>query len=77
MEVYRPREVSQFLFLIKFLVGCPYNHVWEPIFDPSYDHIYKNIHLCKRLTWVTTTVEKSVNNYVEWYFQSTERFDVS
>ena len=29
-------------FLIKFPVECRYNHVWGPIFDPSYDHIYKS-----------------------------------
>ena len=36
-----------FLFLVKFLVECRQNHVWGPIFVPSYDHIYKNIHFCK------------------------------
>ena len=28
-------------FLIKFPVEWRQNHVWGPIFDPSYDHIYK------------------------------------
>ena len=28
-------------FLIKFPVECHQNHVWGPIFEPSYDHIYK------------------------------------
>ena len=30
--------------LIKFPVEWCQNHVWRPIFDPSYDHIYKNVH---------------------------------
>ena len=34
-------------FLIKFPFECRQNHVWRPIFVPSYDHIYKNIHVCK------------------------------
>ena len=46
MEVYRPGRYLIF-FLVKFPVECCQNHVWEPIFDPSYDHIYKNIHFCK------------------------------
>ena len=29
------------LFLIKFPSECLQNHVWRPIFDPSYDNIYK------------------------------------
>ena len=33
--------------LIKFPFEWRQNHVWGPIFDPSYDHIYKNIHFCK------------------------------
>ena len=33
--------------LIKFPFECRQNHVWGPIFEPSYDHIYKNIHFCK------------------------------
>ena len=28
-------------FLGKFPVECRKNHVWGPIFDPSYDHIHK------------------------------------
>ena len=28
-----------FLFLVKLPVECRQNHVWGPIFDPSYDHI--------------------------------------
>ena len=39
-EVYKSREVSHF-FLIKFPLECRRNHVWGPIFDPSYDHIQK------------------------------------
>ena len=31
-------------FLIKFPFECRRNHVWSPIFDPSYDHIYKNVY---------------------------------
>ena len=27
--------------LIKFPFECYRNHVWGPIFDPNYDHIYK------------------------------------
>ena len=34
-------------FLTKFPVECRQNHVWGPIFDHSYDHIYKSIHFCK------------------------------
>ena len=34
-------------FFIKFLFECRRNYVWRSIFDPSYDHIYKNIHVCK------------------------------
>ena len=39
MEVYGAREVSH--LFAKFPVECRYNHVWGPIFDPSYDHFYK------------------------------------
>ena len=35
------------LFLIKLPVEWRQNHVWGPIFDPSYDHIYKSIHFVK------------------------------
>ena len=45
-EDYKSREVSH-LFLIKFPVECRQNYVWRPIFDLSYDHIYKNIHFCR------------------------------
>ena len=34
-------------FLIKFPFECRQEHVWGPIFDPSYDHILKNKHFCK------------------------------
>ena len=40
MEVYR----YLIFFLVKFPVEWRQNHVWEPIFGPSYDHIYKNVH---------------------------------
>ena len=40
MAVYGPREVAH-LFFIKFPVEWRQNLVWGPIFDPSYDHIYK------------------------------------
>ena len=33
--------------------------------------------ILQRLNWVTTTVEKSVKNYVEWYFQSAQRLNFS
>ena len=36
--------ISSF-FLVKFLVECRQNR--GPIFDLSYDHIYKSIHFCK------------------------------
>ena len=36
-----------FLFLMKFHVAWRQNHVWGCIFDPSYDHIYKNVYFCK------------------------------
>ena len=39
-EVYKSQEVSLFFF-IKFPFECRQNHVWGPIFDPTYDHIYK------------------------------------
>ena len=32
---------------MKFHVEWRHNHVWGPIFGSSYEHIYKNIHLCK------------------------------
>ena len=35
-------------FLIKFLFECRKNHVWGSIFDPSYDHIHKNIHFGRK-----------------------------
>ena len=38
-------------FLVKFPIECRQNHVWGPIFGPSYDHIYKNVHLDKILTF--------------------------
>ena len=31
----------------------------------------------QRLNWVTTTVEKSIDNYVEWYFQRAQRLSFS
>ena len=31
--------------------------------------------ILQRLNWVTTTVEESVKNYVEWYFQSAQRLN--
>ena len=34
-------------FLVKFPVEWRQNHVWGPVFVPSYDHVYKNIHFCK------------------------------
>ena len=34
-------------FLIKLPFECRQNHVWGRIFDPSYDHIYKNVHFVK------------------------------
>ena len=43
-EVYKSRGVSHFCFLIKFPFECHQNHVWGPIFDPSYDHFYKCEH---------------------------------
>ena len=43
-EVYKSREVYHFFFLIKFPVECARNPDWRPIFDPSYDHIYKCDH---------------------------------
>ena len=51
--VYGPQEVSHLstglgrwliFFLVKFPVECRQNYVWGPIFDPSYDHIYKCDH---------------------------------
>ena len=46
MEVYTPQEVSHF-FLVKFPVECRQNHVWGPIFVPSYDHIYQSMYFAK------------------------------
>ena len=34
-------------FLVQFPVECRQNHVWEPLFDPSYDHILKYVHFVK------------------------------
>ena len=31
----------------KFPVECRQNHVWEPIFGLSYDHIYENMYFTK------------------------------
>ena len=39
-EVYGGRYLI--FFLVKFPVDCRQNHVWGPIFVPSYDHLYKN-----------------------------------
>ena len=46
MRVYEVTGLGRYLifFLMKFPVECRQNHVWRPIFDPSYDHIYKNVH---------------------------------
>ena len=63
MGVYGPWEVAH-LFSREIPVECRQNHVWGPIFDPSYDHIYKNVYF-----------EKSVTNYTEWCSQSTKRLD--
>ena len=41
-----PRRYLIF-FLMKFPIEWRQNHVWGCICDPSYDHIYKNIHFCK------------------------------
>ena len=38
-----PRRYLIF-FLINFLVEWCQSHVWGPIFDPSYDHLYKCDH---------------------------------
>ena len=35
------------VFLIKFPIECRQHHVWRPIFDPSYDHVYKSVHFVK------------------------------
>ena len=50
-EVYKSWKVSHLFshqisifFLIKFPVEWHQNHVWKPIFDPSYDHFYKCEH---------------------------------
>ena len=44
-EVYgglqAPGGISS-IFLVQFPVECNQNHVWGPIFVPSYDHFYKN-----------------------------------
>ena len=53
-EVYgglRPPGRYLIFFLVKFPVECRQNHVWGPIFGPSYDHIYKNVHLDQILTF--------------------------
>ena len=42
-EVYTSREVSR-LFSYQIPVECRQNHVWRPIFEPSYDHFYINVH---------------------------------
>ena len=46
-EVYKSREVSHF-FLVKFPFEWRQNHVWGPIFDPSYDNFYKCDHFGNR-----------------------------
>ena len=46
MRSTNPRRYLIF-FLIKFPFECRRNPVGVPIFDPSYDNIYKNIHFCK------------------------------
>ena len=46
MRSTNPRRYLIF-FLIKLSFECRRNHVWGLVFDPSYDHIYKNIHFCK------------------------------
>ena len=43
MKSINPGRYPIFL-LIKFPFECHRNHVWGPIFDPSYDHIYKSVH---------------------------------
>ena len=37
----RPGGYLIFFFLVNFPVEWRQNHVWGPIFDPSYVHIYK------------------------------------
>ena len=39
--------------------------------------IFIKAYICGKVELVTTTVEKSNNNYVEWYFQSAQRLNVS
>ena len=41
-----PRRYLIF-FLVKFPVEWRQNHVWGPIFDPSYDHVFKSVHFRK------------------------------
>ena len=36
-----------FFFLVKYPVEWRQNHVWGPIFDPSYDNFYKCDHFGK------------------------------
>ena len=49
---------------------------WDP-FLARVMTIFIKTCILQRLNCVTTTVEKSVNNYVEWYFQSAQRLNFS
>ena len=73
---FRPREVAH-------LFSCEISHrmhsescLGTP-WDPSYEHICKNIFLLERLNWVRPMVEKSVKNYIEWCSQRLKRLHVS
>ena len=46
MRSTSPRRYLIFV-LFKFPFECRRDHVTGPIFDSSYDHIYKTIHFCK------------------------------
>ena len=41
------RSTNPGRYLIFFLIKFPVECRWGPIFVPSYDHIYKNILVCK------------------------------
>ena len=45
LRVYRPGRHP--IFSRELSVECRQNHVWGCIFDPSYDHMYKNMYFAK------------------------------
>ena len=77
-EVYgglqAPGGIS-FYCLVKFPVECRQNHVWGPIFGPSYDHIYKNVHLGQILTLGNALGPKIWPFYQIYWFWTSQVFE--